>query len=267
MTAPPPGPGQVAAAFLRRDWREHRSYRTAFVGQLASSLFGVVLFFFIAKLVDRVATQGADYFSFVVLGIALLRVVQTTISVFASKLRAEQARGTLEVIVASPVPGWLLVSSGGLYDVLGSLAAAAVMLVAAWVLGATIAVGPAMLVAVVATAATVAIFAGAGLLIGAATVVVKRVGPLTGATTTGLALLGSVYFPVDLLPFPLEWIARLVPLTWALDVIRAALIEGRTVVSSLVWLLVTAAAIPPLAALGLRAAVDRSRRSGTLGHY
>ena len=49
---------------------------------------------------------------------------------------------------------------------------------------------------------------------------------LLAMVVTGLALLGGVYFPLDVLPEPLRSLGNILPFTWGLDTIRSALLNG-----------------------------------------
>jgi ABC-2 type transport system permease protein len=84
---------------------------------------------------------------------------------------------------------------------------------------------------------------------------------------TGLALLGGVYFPIEVFPEPLEQLARILPFTWGLDVLRASLLGGHVDPVQLAGLFGSAALLLPLALLGFTAAVRRARRTGTLAQY
>ena len=77
-------------------------------------------------------------------------------------------------------------------------------------------------------------------------------------------------FPIQSLPRPLELLARAVPLTYAIDGMRKALLEGQSVAtmsSTLAILAAFAAILLPLALAGLSLSLRRARQNGTLSFY
>jgi ABC-2 type transport system permease protein len=81
------------------------------------------------------------------------------------------------------------------------------------------------------------------------------------------ALLGGVFFPVEVLPAPLAEVARLLPLRYALEPVRRVLLgaaEPGETLAALVPLAGGAMLLPVSLGL-LRLAVQRGMREGTLG--
>jgi ABC-2 type transport system permease protein len=122
-------------------------------------------------------------------------------------------------------------------------------------------------VATVALVGCLALFTSLGVAVAAFTIVFKRGTMLLALVVTALALLGGVYFPIEVLPNPLEWVASALPFTWGLDVFRASLLGGAVDAAQLVGLFASSILLLPLALLVFSAAVTRVRRTGTLGQY
>ena len=81
--------------------------------------------------------------------------------------------------------------------------------------------------------------------------------------------LSGVYFPVELLPAWLQPLPRILPLTWGLDAVRAAVVRGAGFESpvylrSLAGLAVLLALLAPIAWWAQRRAFAYARRTGTL---
>jgi ABC-type multidrug transport system permease subunit len=77
-------------------------------------------------------------------------------------------------------------------------------------------------------------------------------------------------FPIQTLPRPLLLLARAVPLTYAIDGSRRALLEGKSVVElapTLATLALFAAILLPLALAALSLSLRRARQNGTLSFY
>jgi ABC-2 type transport system permease protein len=264
----------VVAAFLRRDFRINISYRVSFAFQLVEIVISLALFFYLSRLVDNAefaTTQNLTegYFGYAVVGLSLLTIVQGSMSSFSFKLREEQTTGTLEALMATPTNPSLIVLSSAVYDLIRATLTALVLIgVAVTVFGLRLDLDPASIgMAGVALVGCLGLFASLGVLVAAFTIVFKRGTALLGVVVTGLALLGGVYFPIELLPGPIEWVASALPFTWGLDVFRASLLGGEVDAGQLVGLFVSGMVLLPLALLVFTAALRRVRRTGTLGQY
>jgi ABC-2 type transport system permease protein len=264
----------IVAAFLRRDYRINISYRASFAFQTVSILLQVALFFYLSRVVDEAdfaASQGLSggYFGYAAVGLALLTIVQVSLSSFSFKLREEQTTGTFEALMATPTSPSLIVLSSAVYDLIRATVTGLVLIGAAVaVFGLRLDLDPASIgVAVVGLAGCLGLFASLGVLVAAFTVVFKRGTALLGMIVSGLALLGGVYFPIEVLPAPIEQVATALPFTWGLDVVRASLLGGEVDPAQLGGLFASAALLLPLALWGFTLAVRRARRTGTLSQY
>jgi ABC-2 type transport system permease protein len=264
----------VVAAFLRRDLRINVSYRAAFAFQGVSILLQVALFFYLSHIVNgkHFAEQEGltgGYFGYAAVGLALLTMVQVSLSSYSYKLREEQTTGTFEALMATPRSPSLIVLSGAIYDLIRATITGLVLIAAAVVIfGLRLALDPESLgLALIALLGCLGLFASLGVVVAAFTVVIKRATALLGMMIAGLALLGGVYFPISVLPAPLEQLANILPFTWALDVVRAALLGGDVDPAQLAGLYAAVAVLLPIALFGFTLAVKRARRTGTLSQY
>jgi ABC-2 type transport system permease protein len=264
---------RVIAAFLRRDFRINVSYRASFAFQGVSILLEIALFFYLSRVVDQAqfAKQGltGGYFGYAAVGLAVLTTVQVSLSSYTYKLREEQTTGTFEALMAAPMSPGLLVLAGALYDLIRATVTGVVLILAAVVVfGLHLALDPgSMGLTIVALAGSLGLFASLGVAVGGFTVVFKRAAAFLAMIITGLALLGGVYFPVDVLPTPIKEIAQVLPFTWALDVVRASLLGGDVDLVKLGGLLASAVILLPMALYGFALAVRRARQTGTLAQY
>ncbi len=90
---------------------------------------------------------------------------------------------------------------------------------------------------------------------------------MTVAVQGVLLLASGVYYPTSVLPGPLQWLARVNPLTYTLDGMRAALIGGRGLVAlapDLLALLLMGVVLIPLGLLMFGWAERRAKRLGLL---
>jgi len=268
------GGAGILLAFIRRDIATARSYRAAYAIELVAILFSVTLFFYLSRLVDGNTTfahkyLGHGYFGYVIIGLALLRVVHTSLSSFATKLRSDQTTGTLEALFASPASPSLVIVSSAAFEILrATLLGVAMVLVAVIVFGLHLGTsweGAGVLV--LALPACVAVFAAIGVALAAFTVVFKQTTSLISLISSGLGLLAGIYFPIKVFPPALRAIANANPFTWAVEVVRDALLGNHIPAGELVGLLITALLLLPLALLLFAVALARARREGSLAHY
>lgn len=264
----------MVSAFLRRDWAIARSYRVTFILETLGSLVGLVMFFYLGRLIDSARIPGiADleqgYFAFAAIGLALLQVVQTCVSSFADTLRTEQTTGTLEAMLTTPTAPAVVVLAGSAYSLLEATARAALQLsVAVALFGVRLRfTAQSALVVLGVVCSTVVLFAALGLLIAAFTVVFKQGRALVGPLLLATSLLGGVYYPLDVLPGPLQALGSVNPFTIALDGLRAGLLRADADLGQLLTITFLAGLAMPMAVWVLECSVRRARRAGTLGQY
>lgn len=263
----------VVAVFLSRDFRINISYRVSFALQTLSTVFLLALFYFLSRVVDEAEFTGqgltGGYFAYAAVGLVVLTIVQVSVGSFALKLREEQMTGTFEALVATPISPSLMVLSSAVYDLIRAIVSGLLLIGAAVaIFGLRLDLDPASIgTAVVALVGCLGLCASLGVAVAALTVVFKRMTGLVGMLLAGLGLLAGVYYPIEVLPDPIEAVANALPLTWGLDVLRASLLGGEVDAGQLGGLFASAALLLPVALLGFTAAVRRARQTGTLGQY
>ena len=113
-------------------------------------------------------------------------------------------------------------------------------------------------------------FASIGIIAAAVIMVVKRGNPVTVIFASVANLVSGVYYPVEVLPDWLQVISRLMPLTYALRLMRKALLAGASwseLANDFMALLAFCLILFPLSLVVFRTAVQRARLEGTLAHY
>lgn len=274
-----PGPSRLrplalARAFLSRDWRIALSYRLPFAFDLFQSLTSLVFLFFLGRLVgprgQSVSSQlNQGYFAFAVLGTALLGIVTTSLGAVADRIRTDQTTGTLEALLTMPTPSWVTVLASATYQLVYATALALMtVLIAVVGFGMRFDAQPAGIpIAILGLIGAVALFSSAGVAFAAFVIIFKRGQSLIALTTSVFSLLGGVYYPIAVLPGPLQVLAHILPFTWTVDVIRDALLAGQLPWGKLGIVLGAAVVLVPASLWILTVAVAQSRRTGTLGQY
>ena len=90
-------------AFFKKDVINVSSYKLNFAMSFMGIFFSVISFFFVSRLIpgQAVADYGGDYFSFVLIGLALSNFVGLGIGSFSRIIRSMQTTGTIETVLSS----------------------------------------------------------------------------------------------------------------------------------------------------------------------
>lgn len=258
----------AAGGIFKRDLLLFLSYRTRPFSLLFSTAVSLTLFYYLSRLVRSPAVGSPDdYYGFVVVGLIIFGVLTSTLSTPVATLRAELQAGTFERMVLSPFGAVRSIASLLIFPVTQALVLGTLSLAfASAVFGLGLRWPDALLAPPVALLGALA-FAPFGLAMAAAVVLVKQTNAGATLIVTGVTLLAGVYFPISLLPGWIRWASDVQPFTPAVDLLRHLLV-GTTLRDSpgveLAKLVGFTLVTVPLSLLLLRAAVERSRRRGTI---
>jgi ABC-2 type transport system permease protein len=258
----------AAAGIFKRDLLLFVSYRTRPFSLLFSTAVSLTLFYYLSRLVhSRSVGTPDDYYGFVVVGLIIFGVLTSTLSTPVATLRAELQAGTFERMVVSPFGAVRSIVSLLIFPVAETLVLGTLSLAfAGIVFGLDLRWPEALLAMPVAVMGALA-FAPFGIAMAAAVVLVKQTNAGATLVITGVTLLAGVYFPISLLPEWIRWASDVQPFTPAVDLLRNLLVgtalrdsAGVELAKLVGFTLVTL----PASLLLLRAAVERSRRRGTI---
>ncbi len=258
-------------AFARKDLRVATSYRTDFLARNFFILSFTLLFYFAGSSIggdNGVALLGGgntEYFPFVIIGLAFLTFINTLVNDFPDTIKQAQTFGTLEPMLVTTTPIGLILAGNLAYPLIRSSLNVVSYLLFALLLGVDMSKAN-VISAIAILLATIAAFGGLGALLGASVMVFKQnFGRFVLQTL--FSLFGGVFFPIESLPPGIQWVASCIPLTPALDGMRAAILQGASLFDlwqSLVHLLGFAAVLIPLGYICFRAAVRIAQKDGTL---
>jgi ABC-2 type transport system permease protein len=240
-----------------------------------SIFISILAFYFIARLIGPAATPylstyRGDYFAFVLIGLALSGYFGTGLSSFASSLRQAQTTGTLEAMLTTPTSLSTIIFASSLWNYLMTTFRALIYLgIGGAMLGVDLSSAN-YLTALIVLALTIISFSSLGVIAASFIMVIKRGEPVTWIFNSVAGLLGGVYYPVAVLPAWLQIFAGLIPVTYALDGLRQALLNGATISSlgtQTLALVIFSVILLPASLIGFRYAVRRARQDGSLTHY
>jgi ABC-2 type transport system permease protein len=260
--------------FFWRDLCIARTYRTLFIIEAIEALFGAAMFFYVARFVDspqlqHALPQGGSYFAFSLVGFVFLDYLNAAMDTFDHSLAEARDSGTLEHLLVTQTSLPAILAGSAIYPFVVTTLRIAVYI--AW--GAALFGFPlrdANWAAVAAVLlATLLAFSGLGILSASFVLLFKRGNPAKWFLLGVSGVAGGVLFPISVLPDWLQLVARLNPVTYALDAMRAALLSGaglRAVWQPLLVLLLFAAVLLPVSMAVFAWALRRTKTTGTLMH-
>jgi len=260
-----------------RDFRLALSYRMQFFFRVLEVLLIVTAFFFISKIFVGGAmqefTQWQNPLAAWIIGLAGMSYFMTGFSSLANSIRQEQAQGTLEGVLMTPVSVQTFVLASSAYDFVQVTFIASLYLLFGRIFFGVRFQGNFLLALLFLILMTL-VLAAIGILSASFAMVFKRGDPfglLIGITST---LFSGVLFPPQLITKyagpGVASISRALPTTYGLDGIRRVLIEGQTfsqVRAPLFVLLIFLGVLMPFSLWVFKRAVRRAKREGSLIQY
>jgi ABC-2 type transport system permease protein len=250
-------------------------YRVALVVRLLSFGISVLALAFFSRMVGAavnpyLAAFGGDYLAFVVIGLVLMDFQQIGVTSLAQRIRNAQLMGLFEAELATPVPTWIVLSVGPVYEFVGAVGRAAIYFLLAAILFGVRFPHASIISLLVGAPLVVAAFVGIGLLSAATQMLVRRNNPVAVFLASASFLLSGVAYPASVLPPALRALGRLLPMTHALELIRGALLRGAPLtelVQPVIALGLFGGVLIPAGAALFAFALRRARIDGSLTHY
>jgi ABC-2 type transport system permease protein len=258
-----------AWAFFKRDLLVDLSYKVTFAFQALDIMVGIGAFYFLARLMGAATFQRYQPFPFILIGVAVNAYMTTSMVCFAQAIKGNQPMGTLKAALATPTSPVAFVLLSSVYPFFRSAVEAGLYLLGGVLLGLPLARVNVPAVVVVFVLSVLA-FSSIGILSATFTVVFKRGDPLLWLFGSLSWLLGGVFYPLDVLPRFLQYAAKLLPITHALEGMRAAMLGAASVADlfpQLVVLALFGLVGLPLSLLGFCLGVRWARVTGTLSHF
>ncbi|WP_457575804.1 ABC transporter permease [Desulfomarina sp.] len=262
-------------AFLIRDFRIAASYRLQFIMQGTGVLFTSTLFFMLARMIGdqklaSLESYGGDYFSFLLIGVAVTDYLSLSTSSFAAEIRSGQTLGTLESLLVSPTSIMTILFSSYMYKLLStSFRLLFYFMLGFFVFQVRFHSGsiPALLLAFLLLLLP---FVGIGLLSAAFIIVFKQGSPVSFLLNVSSGLLGGAMYPVAVLPDWLQHVSKILPITYGLEALRQVLLNGaglREIYGELSVLAIFSVVFPAAGICAIILAVRIARKEGSLLHY
>jgi len=261
-------------ALFYRDLAIARGYRSAFVLEIFEALFAVATFYYLSRFIEspqlaRSLPQGRNYFAFVLIGFALFDYLGVALDSFDKMLEDALQNRVLEALLVTRTSLPTMLAGSLLYPFVTALLRTVIYLAWGVFLFAFSLRDANWLGAIIVLLVSVLAFSGLGILSASYLLLYKRGNPAKWILLGISALAGGMMYPVSVLPGYLQFIARLLPITYSLDGMRAALLDGAGLLqlrSAIIALLIFAAVLLPLSFFVFSWALQRTRVTGTLTH-
>jgi len=266
---------KVLLAFLKRDYLLHFSYRFSLLSNIFTVLTFAGTFYYIGHLfkgttITSLQPFGGNYFSYVLIGLALSNFVGGSLGTLSNQLRQEQLMGTLEAVLATPVSNSLVLFSMNFWNFLVALMDLVVyILVGVLIFHVSLSQvnWPSFLIVLFLTVVS---FMSLGTITASVTLIFKGGDNLAGNINVLSDFLGGIYFPVSVLPWFLKGIAYLLPTTYAIRAANKAVYMQASLNELQMEMTILFGFAVGLLLLSLKSfgfAVKKAKQYGNLAHY
>ncbi len=218
-----------AWAFFVRDLRTDLSYKVSFALEWVDIALGVAAYFFFSRLLTGRQPDGYEPFAFILVGIAVNGAMTAGLSAHAQGIESEQSAGTLKTVLATRTSAYSVMFFSSVYPIARASLDSGLYVLGGVAFGlsfASVNVGASLALFGLAVLA----FSSVGVFSAAFTLVLKHGDPLVWMFGALSWVFGGVFFPVGMLPPLLQNVSGLLPITHALNGLRATLLEGASLV-------------------------------------
>ncbi|MGQ4891881.1 MAG: ABC transporter permease [Candidatus Njordarchaeia archaeon] len=213
----------VSASF----WKELKLF-SRYPSWLLVSLISPFLWITLFILFGQAFSVGTDFVGFITIGMLGLDMASQTLWGFGLGLRREQMRGTLLSLYASPSSRIAILLGMALEGILEIIIDAVIIFSYAFLFfNFNIFIADPLAVILVLSLTFFSLL-GFGLIFAAVTMIVKEPNALINVIQPILYIFAGVFFPTKVLPPAGQLISKAIPLTYALDAMRKAMIQGYT---------------------------------------
>jgi ABC-2 type transport system permease protein len=262
-------------AFIKKDLLIEYSYKTSFFMSAFGAVIALAAYFYIDKLFGSrmspyLKNYGTDYFSYVLLSLALFGYIGVGSGSFSEKIRREQNQGTLELLFLAPMKTGTLLTAMNIWNIIFASFYGCVYISAGLlVFGVSFPRANIISVTIILILSAIT-FGSLGIMSAAFILVFKRGNPVSWVMGTAEGLLGGVFFPVEVLPGWMRAISDFIPITYAVRAVQLAVYKGYGIYEigkDIIILALFSAVLLPLSFFIFQKSLNRARKSGNLSHY
>ena len=265
---------RTALGFLRMGYLRSISYPLGFVLEQIHALVFPVIFVFIAELSNNSSGDrfGGDYYTFVIIGIFSIHAITAGIRGFSVELDQAITRGNFEMLLVEPIKWRMLPFAMSLWPVMLGIVTGGFILFSGALLGAEYEMSG-LVVAIPIVLLGITAGLSLGIFSASIKVLAKKGDPILTVFLLIAQVFSGGYFPLEMLPGPIRWLAYGIPHTYVIGALRRVLMPGGdllgglTLQSSLIGLIVFNILMYPLALYLFGRGMEVGRKYGLLGGY
>jgi len=222
---------------------------TSLTGATAAQATAVVQPFVVQTI--GVVPGNPNYFEFMAPGLMAMNIMMAAMIGLAGSISRERESGTLDGIVAAPISRLSIVLGKSISQIVRGLLQAVLTLILALVLFNVVIHGNIGLLALLLLL-TVFSFIGLGIMISSLASQQETAMTIMMTITFPMLFLSGALFPIQQMPVPMQWISKILPLTYAVSALRKCIVLGTGINGMLpeIWVMIgfgvvfTALAIP-----------------------
>ena len=210
-------------AFLTLDTHIALRYRFRFITDLIQTFFVLLIFFYLSRSLGELDMFKGEYFPYILLGVSFSKFYTTSGTSATSRLIDLQYMGLLDTIFVAPHSRAKTLLSMGSSEVMrGFFFFLLNIFAAVWVFDVSLSLSghihwPILVLTFFITFCLCQVIG----LIGVCSILLwKRINLVNMFSSMAMMLLGGVYFPIKVLPAWLQMVAKLVPFTQAMALLR-----------------------------------------------
>ena len=262
-------------AIIKKDFLIETSYKFSFALNIFGVLTTILVYFFIDRMFGYKMTRyleefGVNYFSYVIVSMALFSYIGVGIGSFSSRLRREQLQGTLESLLLTPTKIPIILCGMSLWNLIFATINVCIYILLGKFLFNISFSHINILSAGITLILTIISFSALGIISAGFIMIFKQGNPVGWVINTFEGLLGGVYFPVTVMPPLLQLLAKCFPITYAIRAMELSIYKGYTLIqlnSELFFLLIFSAIFLPLSIFIFKFSLKKARQHGTLSQY
>lgn len=262
-------------AFIKKDFLIAMSYRFQIILRFGFMIATLFMFYFIGQtfmgsISPYLEAYGGNYFPYVLVGMAVSSFVYVGLSSFSYDVRDAQVKGTLEALLSTPTSIYTILVGNSMWSFITSFLGSVVMLAGGMIFLGIAFIASQLFVAFIILFLTFIAFLTVGMLSAAFIMIFKQGNPIDIIFGSSSYFLGGIFFPIEVLPKPLQVIGNMLPITHSIRALRDLLlakVNPAEIISSLVNLSIFILIIGPISILFFNYAVKRAKKDGSLIQY
>lgn len=259
-------------AILRKDFLGSVRYRSAFLMTAIGIIAELAAFYYLARAIGPgFRPQGMGYLPFLLVGTGFYTFLMMGINSFLTSVQEAQQSGTLEILMTSRTAPSTLVFLSAVSAFSRNVLRLSLYFAAGLFVLSGVRLGyKNLLAAFFAFSFSIAIAIALGIISAAVQLGTHKGSAVMWLFGSVAWLMTGTMFPVTVLPAPLLWLAKLIPLTHCLDALRLSLLQGGNLHEAMREILVLAGfslLLLPAGLIVFSYMLKRARLQGSLSYY